>query len=172
MVSASWIALFTKQPSLFNRVALKMSYIMHMWPPRPAHAKNIANGTCKCGSARCKTCAMVRDLQQIEFVNQPGHIEVIRVNLTCGSTSVVYLMACTACQAAYVGEAGCIHSRTLRERMSGHRGHPVADHFEKDNSVLVSMLTFTTEEVIQRRLVERAWIRRLFGEGTEPLEAH
>ena len=71
----------------------------------------------ECGSARCKTCAMVQDIQEIQFADQPGRREVIRGKFTCASTNVVYLLTCTACQAAYVGETGC----TLRERMNGHR---------------------------------------------------
>ena len=139
--------------------------LVHTRPPRPAHDKNTANGTHQCGSARCKTCAMVQDLQEIQFADQPGHREVIRGKFTCASTNVVYLLTCTACQAAYVGETGC----TLWERMNGHRSAikngedtPVANHFKEKPSVRVSVLTSTPAEVIQRRLMERAWI----GEGS------
>ena len=110
---------------------------------------------------------MVQDIQ--EFADQPAHKEVIRGKFTCASTNVVYLLTCTACQAAYVGETGC----TLRERMNGHRSAikngedtPVADHFKEEHSVRVSVLTSTPEEVIQRHLMERAWIRRLSGKGS------
>ena len=112
---------------------------------------------------------MVQDIQEIEFADQPAHKEVIRGKFTCASTNVVYPLTCTACQAAYVGETGC----TLRERMNGHRSAinndedtPVADHFKEEHSVRVSVLTSTPEEVIQRRLMERAWIRCLSGEGS------
>ena len=77
----------------------------------PAHDKNTANGTRKCGSARCKTCAMVQDIQEIKFADQPGHKEVIRGKFTCASTNVVHLLTCTACQAAYVGETGAISEK-------------------------------------------------------------
>ena len=143
--------------------------LVHTRPPRTARDKNTANGTRQCGSARCKTCAMVQDIQEIQFADQPGHREVIRGKFTCASTNVVYLLTCTACQAAYVGETGC----TLRERMNGHRSAikngedtPVADHFKEEHSVRVSVLTSTPEEVVQRSLIERAWIRRLSGEGS------
>ena len=43
---------------------------------------------------------------------------------------------------------------------------PVAKHFYEKHSARVSELTSTTGEVIQRRLVERAWIKRLSGEGS------
>ena len=112
---------------------------------------------------------MAQDIQQIEVADQPGLKEVIRGKFTCASTNVVYLLTCTACQAAYVGVTGC----TLRERKNGHRSAinnsedtPVAEHFKEENSVRVSVLTSTPEEVIQRRLVERARIRRLSGEGS------
>ena len=56
--------------------------------------------------------------------------------------------------------------------MNGHRSAikngedtPVAEHKEK-HSARVSVLTSTPEEVIERRLVERVWIRRLSGEGS------
>ena len=65
--------------------------LVHTRPPRPARDKNTANGTRKCGSARCKTCAMVQDIQEIEFADQPAHKEVIRGKFTCASTNVVYL---------------------------------------------------------------------------------
>ena len=89
---------------------------------------------------------MVKDIQEIQFADQPGRREVIRGKFTCASTNVVYLLTCTACQAAYVGETGC----TLRERMNGHRSAikngedtPVADHFKEEHSARVSVLTST-----------------------------
>ena len=61
----------------------------------------------------------------------------------------------------------------LREKMNGHRSAikngedtPVANHFKEEHSARVSVLTSTPEEVVQRRLMERAWIRRLSGEGS------
>ena len=77
--------------------------LIHTRPPRPARDKNTANGTRQCGSARCKTCAMVQDIQEIEFADQPRRKEVIRGKFTCALTNVVYFLMCTACQAAYVG---------------------------------------------------------------------
>ena len=57
--------------------------------------------------------------------------------------------------------------------MNGHRSAikngedtPVADHFKQEHSVRDSVLTSTPEEVVQRRLMERAWIRRLSSEGS------
>ena len=145
--------------------------LVHTRPPRPARDKNttVSNGTRQCGSAQCKTCNMVKDIQEIQFADQPERREVIRGKFTCASTNVVYLLTCTACQAAYVGETGC----TLRERMNGHRSAikngedtPVADHFKEEHSARVSVLTSTPEEVVQRRLMERAWKRRLSSEGS------
>ena len=115
---------------------------------------SFAYGTRQCGSARCKTCAMVQDIQEIQLADQPRRREVIKGKFTCALTNVVYLLTCTACQTAYVGEAGC----TLRERMNGHQSAikngkdtPVADHFKEEHSVRVSVLTSTPEEVVQRR---------------------
>ena len=42
----------------------------------------------------------------------------------------------------------------------------MTDHFKEEHSVRVSVLTSTPEEVVQRRLIERAWIRHLSGEGS------
>ena len=57
--------------------------------------------------------------------------------------------------------------------MNGHRSEikndedtPVADHFNEEHSVRVSLLASTSEQVIRCRLMERAWIRRLSGEGS------
>ena len=78
-------------------------FLVYTRPPRPAHEKNTANGTRKCCSAQCKTCAMVQDIQKKQFADQPGHKEVVRSKYACLSTSVVYLLPYTACHAAYVG---------------------------------------------------------------------
>ena len=122
--------------------------LVHTRPPRPARYKNTANGTHQCGSARCKTCAMVQDIQEIQFADQPGRREVIRGKFTGALTYVVYLLTCTACQAVNVDETGC----TLRERMNAHRSAikngedtPVADHFNEKHFVRVSLLTSTPE---------------------------
>ena len=153
----------------YKRAKNLRDLLVHIRQPRPARDKNIANGTRQCESARCKTCAMDQDIQEIQFADQPGRREVIRGKFTCASTNVVYLLTCTACQAAYVEETGC----TVRERMNGRRSRikngedtPVADHFKEEHSVRVSVLTSTPEKVIQRRLMERAWIRRLSGEDS------
>ena len=118
---------------------------------------------------------MVRDLQQIKFVNQPGHTKVIRGNFTtCGSTSVVYLLTCTACQAAFVGKTAVHPARTNGWApvsdyyyYSKNEDTPVAEHFKEDHPVRVLVLTSTTEEVIQHHLVECAWtLRCLSGKVT------
>ena len=51
------------------------------------------------------------------------------------------------------------------QRVKNGEDTPVADHFKEEHSVRVSVLTSTLEEVIQRRLMERAWKRGLSGEG-------
>ena len=91
---------------------------------------------------------MDQDFQEIQFADQPGRREVIRGKFTCASTNVVYLLTCTACQAAYGGETGY----TVRERMNGRRSRikngedtPVVDHFKEEHSVRVSVLTSTPE---------------------------
>ena len=75
-------------------------------PPRPARDKNTANGTRQCGSARCKTCAMVQDIQEIQFADQPGHR-----GSSGASSRARQLMWCTSSRA-----------QPARPRTSGRQG--------------------------------------------------
>ena len=60
----------------------------------------------------------------------------------------------------------CLYLSKKRWTTSSGVDTPVADHFKEEHSVRVSVLTSTPEEVVQRRLMERAWIRRLSREGS------
>ena len=79
------------------------------------------------------------------------------------SSALVYLITCSTCNAAYVGETG----QKLRERLNGHRADirnkadtPVGVHFGmSDHHLRVSGLEGTSSDTRSRRLRERAWIR-------------
>ena len=76
---------------------------------------------------------------------------------------IVYLITCSTCNAAYVGETG----QKLRERLNGHRADirnkadtPVGVHFGmSDHHLRVSGPEGTSSDTRSRRLRERAWIR-------------
>ena len=73
---------------------------------------------------------------------------------SCRSANGVYVIACTAWNAVYIGETGCL----LRERMNWHRyslkhkhDTPVADHFKKkDHKMAVRVLREAQENVAMR----------------------
>ena len=100
------------------------------------------NGTFPCQSALCKTCVLVYNLMDLPFGDRQVYHVTGRYN--CAASAVVFLITCSVCDAAYVGETG----RTLRERMNGHRqdirSHadtPVALHFgESTHNLRVSVI--------------------------------
>ena len=120
-------------------------------------------GTHPCNSLRCKTCSIIVDLTTIDINASPKH--QVRGYYTCQSSSIIYLISCTLCNAVYVGETGC----KLRERMTGHRSAinnkidtPVAEHFQlAGHHLRVSVIQSASEDVMKRRTVERMWINRL-----------
>ena len=133
--------------------------------PREAANQNFLSqsGTFACGSTRCKTCAMVKQLKEVPGDNEEVR-HIIQGHFTCKSMNIVYLLTCTTCRAAYVGETGC----ALRDRMNHHRcdmknneDTPVAQHFKGNHSARDSVLVSTPEDTVQRRVMERAWIKRL-----------
>ena len=72
-------------------------------------------------------------------------------------------MTCSICDAVYVGERGCL----LRERLTQHRyavlhqqDTPAAEHFSKAHTMQVSALELAPEDALQRRLLEKKWIKR------------
>ena len=85
-------------------------------------------------------------------------------HFTCDSSSVIYLLSCSTCNATYVGETGC----KLRELLNHHRSNirnnddtPVAEHFRGQHALRVTVLSAAPEDVVQRRLIEKMWIERL-----------
>ena len=121
------------------------------------------NGTFPCQSALCKTCVLVYNLMDLPFGDRQVYHVTGRYN--CAASAVVYLITCSVCDAAYVGETG----RTLRERMIGHRqdirSHadtPVALHFgESTHNIRVSVIQQAPCDTVQRRTAERGWIKKV-----------
>ena len=119
-------------------------------------------GTHPCGHPRCKTCQTVLARTAVDL-SDTQHFG-IKDSFTCKSSSVIYFISRTACNAAYVGETGC----RLHERMNGHRHSiknnedtPVAIHFSTEGHTLrVAVLQRTPQDVIKRRTLEKLWIAR------------
>ena len=88
----------------------------------------------------------------------------IKKRFSCELTSVIYVIICDACNAAFVGETGC----TLRTRMNGHltairngSDTPVADYFGPYGHLpRVCVLSLAPHNTTQRRTVEGQWIAR------------
>ena len=121
---------------------------------------DLVAGTYKCEHARCLTCPVVCNRTAIETCS--GR-RAITGHFTCESSALVYLITCSTCNAAYVGETG----QKLQERLNGHRADirnkadtPVGVHFGmSDHHLRVSGLERTSSDTRSRRLRERAWIR-------------
>ena len=130
--------------------------------PTPPRLNCAPPGTYPCKATRCKTCAETKNITEISF--NSGRTHSVTCHFTCDSSSVIYLLSCTTCNAAYVGETGC----KLRERLNHHRSNirnnddtPVAEHFRGQHALRVTVLSAAPEDVVQRRLIEKMWIERL-----------
>ena len=121
---------------------------------------DLVAGTYKCEHARCLTCPVVCNRTAIKTCSGQRSITG---HFTCESSALVYLITCSTCNAAYVGETG----QKLRERLKGHRADirnkadtPVGVHFGmSDHHLRVSGLEGTSSGTRSRRLRECAWIR-------------
>ena len=119
-------------------------------------------GTYSCNASRCKTCTYTRNLQSVQYAASRDTFTVKR-HFTCTSSSVVYLILCSICDAVYVGETGCL----LRERFTQHRytvchqqDTPVPEHFSRGHTMQLSVLELAPEDALQRRLLEKKCIKR------------
>ena len=119
-------------------------------------------GTHPCKSPRCKTCAIIDTATEIAVAPNSKHI--IRDHFDCKTSNIVYLIRCTNCNAAYVGETGC----PLRDRMNQHRSTirnnsdtPVSHHFRNGHDLKVLAIQHAPADTLQRRILERQWIERL-----------
>ena len=121
---------------------------------------NLVPGTFQCLHPRCKTCRSISNITAV--ATKTGRNRPIRDHMTCDTASLVYLITCSACNAAYVGETG----NKLRERLNGHRADirnkrdtPVGVHFNMANHNLrVSGLERTGADTTSRRVREKKWI--------------
>ena len=94
----------------------------------------------------------------------------VRMNASCKSFNVIYLIQCRRYGCQYVGETG----QALHSRMTGHRADimqsniykPVAIHFNssghtvKDMAVMVIDRPYRNDPVL-RKVRESRWIRTL-----------
>ena len=126
--------------------------------PKQRNSRETA-ATILCDAARCKTCPLIK---QAGIVPLPSP----QRKFACRSANVVYAIACTACNAVYIGETGCL----LRERVNGHRyslkhkqDTPAADHFKKkDHRMAVCVLQGAQEDVtMHMRSLENKCIAKL-----------
>ena len=131
--------------------------------PTARRSDNQPAGTHPCKAPRCKTYAMISSERTPVWDACQNH--EVRRSFSCGSSSVVYVVSCSACNAVYIGETGC----TLRTRMTQHRSSirhkedtPVAEHFglQPGHQPRVMVLESTPREMAQRRIVEAKWIAR------------
>ena len=121
---------------------------------------NLVASTYKCEHARCLTCPVVCNRTAIQTCSGQRSITS---HFTCESSALVYLITCSTCNVAYVGETG----QKLRERLNGHRADirnkadtPVGVPFGmSDHHLRVSGMEGTSSDTRSRRLRERAWIR-------------
>ena len=77
-----------------------------------------------CNEARCKCCDIIISGNAIDFNTQDGIIKfIIKKNLDCCSSNIIYKLICDRCKEYYIGQTG----DTLRHRMTVHRqqnNHP------------------------------------------------
>ena len=110
-------------------------------------------------------CAERQNSTEISFKSgKKFRTHAVTGHFTCDSSSIISLLSCTTCNAAYVGGTGC----KLREQLNHHRSNirnndytPVAEHFRGQHALRVTVLTAAPEDVLQRRLIENMWIERL-----------
>ena len=150
------------QASVRLRRVFERPLVSYRWPsnlrdllvrtrPKQRNSRETA-GTFPCDAARCKTCPLTKQAGIVPLPSPQGMF-------SCRSSNVVHAIICTACNAVYIGETGCL----LRERMNGHRysskhkqDTPVAGHFrKKDHKMAVRVFQGAQEDVTMRRNLEK-----------------
>ena len=77
---------------------------------------NLATVT-KCGHANCSVCPQIIEGNQISF--GIGHDFVVKNNMNCATSSVIYCLQCSNCKEFYIGQTG----GPLQRRITVHRQH-------------------------------------------------
>ena len=90
-------------------------------PKRPSTASqpNHSFGTFRCNSKHgCLTCPHIDNERTNYTFSNAGKVWEIKRQMTCKSTSLIYMTECKRCKKQYIGET----KRTLRERFTAeHR---------------------------------------------------
>ena len=128
--------------------------------PTTDRTSSLEAGTYPCKTPRCKTCDMISAKHETSW--EADHRHRVRQHYTCLSSSVIYLIQCSSCNAVYIGETGC----TLRARMTQHRSTirngedtPVAQHFAlPGHTPNVCVVDSTPCNTTLRRIAEGRWI--------------
>ena len=126
----------------------------------------VIEGTKKCGNTRCETCPHFIETNYFHAEN--GIKFIIKSNMTCTSSNVIYAMRCAGCGRTYLGETG----DTLRHRFTLHRQHirdnsnaplPVSKHIAVCGSGNTSIMPIyqCTGNTTLRKLKEKQFINML-----------
>ena len=126
-------------------------------------------GSHGCGRPRCKTCAHVKMGTSFKSTITNERFRA-RVDATCKTSNVVYLIECTKCSKQYVGET----ENPLHLRMNGHRSDyyrklpdkPVAVHFNTVGHTFENLTVMVIEQLgsaptERRKVRESYWIHTL-----------
>ena len=86
--------------------------VLHDVPARPIFS------VYRCNRRRCATCAVIKPLRFFRSSLTKRRYTVISTcDLSCSTTSVIYLISCAKCDQQYVGET----KQKVSARLSGHR---------------------------------------------------
>lgn len=143
------------------------------------HTPIFASYSVPCGTTLCGSCKMMS--KRAVVFGRDGKPHKTPQGTNCDSRGLVYLLECTACEApkGYVGQT----SRTLRERLNGHRraaadgkNMPIYKHLK--NGHTFSHLRVTILEVLKHpnntNLLQREerWIQMLGTRLPRGLNSH
>ena len=125
-------------------------------------------GNRPCGDQRCMNCAQM--VTGIKFRSTTtGANFYARVNATCKTANLVYLIECNRCKKQYVGET----KKALHRRMNGHcsdvycklPGKQVAVHFNTQehsfSDINVMVIEVGLAKIARRQRRERFWMYTL-----------
>lgn len=78
----------------------------------------------KCNDKRCGTCNIIREGSSYTFAHNNLSFQ-IRANLSCASKNVIYVLECSTCQSAYIGQT----SAGIRARVRVHKSQIINDKY-------------------------------------------
>jgi len=120
-----------------------------------------------CSSARCLACRLHAPPTKTCKIENSNASYVIRNDIDCNTSNVIYVVTCDKCKKQYVGET----SRCIRDRLNDHKSDiknrrktPLATHFlQPDHSTF--NLKITPIEVVEnrfQRMQREKELQRLF----------